>query len=303
MTLLSTRNEKASADSVSTSRMPDFLIIGAAKSGTTTLYQYLLRHPGVQMPDLKEPEFFSRNDVYARGKDWYGHLFDEASQDQICGEASTTYSRWPHTADAAARIAKALPDVKLIYLMRDPVKRAYSHYAHHMRLGVTCTFEQALERSDEYVDCGLYMMQLNRYLRYFSRENILCLLTDDLHRNPGKVLNDVQAFLNLNVRDVSQPPIRANKGGADHYIRAKTTRRLRQLPGVNLVADHMPHSIRQFAYEVVRSSPQGKRLSQEFQLPRMQEATEKKLAELYSGPNGELAEFLGRDLSHWTHPR
>ena len=284
-------------------RMPSFVIIGAAKCGTTTLYEYLLRHPAVMMPQLKEPEFFSRNEVYARGLEWYASLFADAGADQLCGEASTTYSRWPHTADAASRLARQLPDVKLIYLMRNPVERAYSHYAHHMRLGVTCTFEEAIARSNEYVDCGLYMMQISRYMRFFNREQLLCLFTEDLKDDPAGVLNQLQAFLGLPVQQLTEPPIVANKGGADHFIRQHTTRRLRQVPGVSLLADCMPDGLRKAAYNLVCATPQGKRLRSQFQLQPMKPETRTQLHAFFQQPNDRLAEFLGRDLSHWNVPK
>lgn len=284
-------------------RLPNFVIIGAAKSGTTTLYEYLLRHPDVMMPELKEPEFFSRNEVYSRGMDWYGSLFTTANPAQLCGEASTTYSRWPHTADAASRLARKLPEVKLIYLMRNPVERAYSHYAHHMRLGITCTFEEALERSNEYVDCGLYMMQISRYLRYFGQDRFLFLFTDDLKNDPAGTLQTMQSFLGLPVEQLTEPPITANKGGADHFIRKHTTRKLRQMPGVNLLADRMPSGLRQMAYDLVCASPAGKRLKSKFQLQPMLDETRQRLIDFYKEPNERLAEFLGRDLSHWNDPK
>jgi hypothetical protein len=126
-------------------RFPDFLIIGSAKSGTTTLYECLQRHPNIFLPALKEPQFFSKNSVFEQGAAWYKALFAQAEDSQICGEASTTYTRWPHTPDVPRRIMNLLPNPKFIYLMRNPVERAYSHYCHHMRFEVTMTFEEALQ--------------------------------------------------------------------------------------------------------------------------------------------------------------
>ncbi|NER32103.1 MAG: sulfotransferase domain-containing protein, partial [Symploca sp. SIO1C4] len=76
-------------------RLPDFLIIGAAKSGTTTLYKYLCRHPQICMSNPKEPDFFAIDHIYDQGIDWYSSLFSEARLKQVCGEASTTYTRLP----------------------------------------------------------------------------------------------------------------------------------------------------------------------------------------------------------------
>ena len=110
-------------------RLPNFFIIGAAKSGTSSLFEYLCRHPEIYIPKIKETEYFSKPSVYNKGEEWYKKLFDEAKKDQLCGDASTTYSRWPHTLDAPKLIAKSVPAANFIYNMRHPVERAYSHLA------------------------------------------------------------------------------------------------------------------------------------------------------------------------------
>jgi CRISPR-associated endonuclease Cas1 subtype I-B len=94
----------------------------------------------------------STDEVYQRGETWYRSLFRHAGTDQLCGESSTCYSRWPHFGDVAGRIARDLPNVKLIYIMRHPVDRAYSHYAHNMQWGVTMSFEEALEAFEDSID-------------------------------------------------------------------------------------------------------------------------------------------------------
>ena len=113
-------------------RNPDFLVIGAMKAGSTTLHTYLSRHPDLYLHERKEPGFFSREERYARGIEWYRALFADARPDQLCAESSTCYTRWPHFADVAPRIRQHVPEVRFVYIMRDPVARAYSHYAHMM---------------------------------------------------------------------------------------------------------------------------------------------------------------------------
>ena len=109
-------------------KLPDFIIIGAAKAGTTSLYALLDRHPDIFMPAHKEPEFFARDDHYAKGIDSYATLFEGATPHQQVGEASTLYSLAPFFGHTAGRIKAHLPQVKLIYVMREPVARAYSFY-------------------------------------------------------------------------------------------------------------------------------------------------------------------------------
>jgi hypothetical protein len=106
--------------------LPEFMIIGAAKAGTTALNEYLSQHPQIFMCPLKEPQFFSTDVIYERGLAWYEGLFADAKSGQICGEASTSYTFFPSTPLTPQRIHQAIPNVKLIYLIREPVSRIQS---------------------------------------------------------------------------------------------------------------------------------------------------------------------------------
>jgi Sulfotransferase domain len=294
------QNESGTAQSIA-GRLPDFMIIGAAKSGTTTLYRYLCRHPRVFMCSPKEPTYFSHDEVYARGEAWYRSIFADADENMICGEGSTTYTRWPHTGDASERISKVFDTMKFIYIMRHPVDRAYSLYAHRMRTGITKTFEDVLQESNEYVDIGMYMMQIKRYLRYYPRSCFHFLLQEDLWHNPADVMSGIQQFLGIEELDLtSEGQIQANKGGVDHYIRNRTTQRLRSIPGVSPLANVLPKSLKDKAFAMIRNSFLGKKLSREFKLQPMLDETRQHLLQLYEEPNQELAEFLERDLSAWS---
>ena len=281
-------------------RLPEFVVLGAAKAGTTSLHQYLGRHTYIYMADPKEPQFFSRDEVFARGEQWYRSLFAGARPNQVCGEGSTTYTRWPHTADAATRLCAMLPDVRLIYLMRHPVDRAYSHYAHHMRLGVTKSFERALAQDEIYVDCSLYMKQLERYLRFLPRELILPLLTQDLQERRRETLEQVQRFLDVPVEPIAEPPINANVSGSDHFIRRYTTGLVRRLPGSSAVVGRVAPQTRQRAFQWIKRSPVGRLLARGHRLPPMTPQVRAMLLARFREPNRELEAFLGRSLAHWS---
>ncbi|MBM4144409.1 MAG: sulfotransferase domain-containing protein [Lentisphaerae bacterium] len=284
----------------SAGRLPDFLIIGAAKGGTTSLQQYLARHPGLFLSTPKEPEFFSDDTVFARGEAWYRGLFRGAREEQLCGEASTTYTRWPHTADAAGRIAARLPGAKLIYIMRHPVERAYSHYAHRMRRRIAMTFEEALERDAVYVDCSLYMKQIRRYLPRFGRDAFLFLLSSDLRRRTAETLARTQEFLGVAAADLMRGgDIDANRGSSEFYVRSLTTEPLKQLPLVSRLAGALPPAVRGRLFEALRTSPVGRWLDRRYRLPPLRPETRQRLLELFREPNRELAAFLERDLSEW----
>lgn len=295
-------------------RLPDFVLIGAMKSGTTTLYEYLARHDRVFMAQPKEPQFFSRDHVYARGLDWYRGLFAAAGAEQLCGEASTCYSRWPHFGDVPARLRQHVPDVRLVYLMRHPVERAYSHYRHEMiarqvrGTGPVVGFEQALDEIPEIFDASLYMRQIERYLLNFPRERLFCATLEDLEADPQRVLAPLQDFLGAPRRDlggklplrsnalafrVSKAPIRRGLGRARRLpllsqlvdaLPAETRRRARNRL-VRSVASLglMRHRVRAFDRAVSRLTPEARR--------RLLERLEK--------PTADLEDFLGRPLPAW----
>lgn len=290
--------ERAAVD-----RKADFMLIGAAKAGTTTLYHYLTRHPGVFMPADKEPGFFSDDCVWSCGWEWYRSLYAGAAAHQVCGEASTTYTRWPHTADVPTRIFQLCPQTKFIYVMRHPVDRAYSHYGHHMRTEVTRTFEEALEHNDIYVDCSLYMQQIDRYLRLFPREQFLFLLLDDLKADAAGLLLEVQRFIGVEPYDLtSDGCIMANRGGARPWINRKLTRQLqslRSVPGVAMAARLVPVSWRRRAFHMLERSSLGAWMGRSYRLPPMLPETRRRLLERFESETLRLEGFLGREIPNW----
>lgn len=292
-------------------RLPDFIVIGGMKSGTTTLYDYLSRHRSIFMCYPKEPMFFSRDHVYKRGIDWYQALFAKAEPGQICGEASTCYSRAPHFGDVPARIARHVPQAKLIYIMRHPVERAYSHYRHSLEYehrDREMTFEQALQEDASICDASCYMRQIEAYLRFFRRDQMLLLLFDDLVQDPAAVLSEVQQFLGIEAGAVApDQSIHANAGPSTRIRQSitKALRRLRRWPVVAQVADLMPQRVRQrtlgWLVDGVMSSPLRlplmRRRSRRYSplLPQ----TRAQLLAGFKDTTGALEMFLDRKLPAW----
>jgi hypothetical protein len=295
-------------------RIPDFLILGAMKAGTTTLYGYLARHPDIFLSTPKEPQFFSREPIFARGLDWYRGLFAGAGPEQVCGEASTCYSRWPHFGDVATRIAKHLPDAKLIYQMRHPVDRAYSHYAHLMQerlvrgSGPWIVFEEALETIPEILDASLYAVQIRQYLEHFDRSRMLLTTLDDLRARPAETLVEAQRFLGLPPRDLTaEGPLTENQWG-DRMARVRVREGLAQLrraPGVAAVAGLLPRELQRRARAWV-ARPRVRRLLFARQihqhrqaLPPMRPETRARLATRLAEPTRDLEALTGRSFSAW----
>lgn len=199
--------------------MPDFLIIGAQKCGTTSLYEYLTQHPQIVSATRKEVHFFDLN--YALGLEWYKSKLGEVDQlNSICGEASPYYIFHPQVPQ---RVYQHFPQVKLIVLLRNPVDRAISHYYHELnRLKAeTLPIEEAIDREPKrlqgelekletdpnyysynhqhytYLSRGLYLEQLQRWMALFPREQFLILSSEEFWEKPDRTLAEVLNFLQL----------------------------------------------------------------------------------------------------------
>jgi len=193
---------------------PTFLIAGAPRSGTTWLYHLLDRHPDIYMakPVRPEPKFFLVDEIYERGLPYYLDTWFSGSESYpAAGEKSTNYME---SATAAERIHRHLPEVKLVFILREPAQRAYSNWAwSRMNRMETLDFEKALAEEDArernlapalryarphaYFSRGLYAAMLRPYLELFPREQILCLKFDDIIVRAGDLAARLHAFLGV----------------------------------------------------------------------------------------------------------
>lgn len=200
--------------------LPDFLVIGAQKSGTSTMFRYLTLHPQIYGSVKKEVHFFDRN--YGKGVNWYRSHFPmrkKLKNGCITGEASPCYLMFPH---AAERISQLLPEVKLIILLRNPVDRAVSHYFHEVRGGrENLPIDEALEaeenrirpeliklqqdktyhsisyRNYSYKMRGVYIDQIKSYLQFFNRNKLYIIKSEEFFENPLATLKGLFAFLEV----------------------------------------------------------------------------------------------------------
>lgn len=178
--------------------LPNFLVIGAMKAGTTSLYEYLRSHPQVFMPDKKELDFFVSELNFDRGRTWYESQFDDAGNAAAIGEASTNYTKYPIFAGVPGRIANVVPDARLVYAIRHPIERMRSQYLHERLLGEErMPIERALVRHRRYRDFSNYGMQISQYLDHFPREQLLVICAEDLRGNRSAVLRRICRFLGI----------------------------------------------------------------------------------------------------------
>jgi hypothetical protein len=179
--------------------LPDFLVIGAQKSGTTSLYEYLRSHPQVFMPDIKELDFFTTGINWERGFGWYQRLFTDAGPEVTAiGEASTSYTKFPRYSGSAELIARYLPDARLIYVVRNPIDRLRSHYVHNVAFGTeTAPLAQAVQTNPDYINFSKYAMQLDQYLSHFRTDQMLIITSEALRSARTETLERVYSFLGV----------------------------------------------------------------------------------------------------------
>src|SRR5215204_6554456 len=180
--------------------LPNFVIIGAQKGGTSFLYHLLTRHPLVEPAARKELHFFDNPEHFDRGVEWYRRCFPRPSwkdgQKSITGEATPYYLFDP---SVAKRMAQVAPQARLIALLRNPIDRAYSHYQMQVKRGLESrTFEEAIEQQrSSYLPRGIYVDQLLRWFEFFSKEQMLVLKSEDFFEDPVETLKTVLDFLGL----------------------------------------------------------------------------------------------------------
>ncbi|MEL6417066.1 MAG: sulfotransferase [Pseudomonadota bacterium] len=172
--------------------LPDFLIIGAMKSGTTTLQAQLAAQPGLFMTNPKEPNFFSDDPIYARGLDWYGALYADAASGDLKGEASTHYTKLPTYPATATRLAEAVEAPRLIYMIRNPVARAVSHYIHEWTQGLmSADSDAAFAQHPELEAYSRYGMQIAPYIDRFGAEAVHLTSLEQIQTDPEGELQKI----------------------------------------------------------------------------------------------------------------
>ncbi|MDX2273739.1 MAG: sulfotransferase domain-containing protein [Cyanobacteriota bacterium] len=202
-------------------KLPNLLVIGAHKAGSSSLYHFLAQHPDIYMSQIKELRFFNKdlpcwqnhNLMSTPEVRKYSQFFEEAKEGQLCGEATTAYLSCPN---APQRINKLIPQVKLLATLRHPVDRAYAHFNHEVRLGRESglDFYLAMKNSSEagpfnYRARGMYFSCLKRYYNLFDKDQVLPILFEDLTTHVQEkqvaILEKIFSFLSISSFDIKFP--------------------------------------------------------------------------------------------------
>ena len=227
-------------------RLPTFLVIGAMKAGTDSLWQYLRAHPHVHMSGTKELDFFVSELNLRRGEAWYRGQFATTPPHAIAvGEASTSYSKYPFYDGVAERIQERVPGVRIVYLVRDPIERIRSHWQHQVLLRLEQRpLARAVLDDPAYVDFSSYAMQIERYLRWLPPERLLVVASESLRHDRAATMARILRFLGV---DEPMPggaldaEYHATAGGS---VPRKGLALARAMPGYAMLARHAPAALR-----------------------------------------------------------
>jgi len=267
--------------------LPDFLIVGAMKAGTTTVKDYLKKHSDVFIPQ-NELFFFSSSD-YNKGLKFYGKFFEDYSNEKVVGEKTTTYSYDPAVPK---RIFDFNPEIKLIWVLRDPVTRSYSNYWHSVKQGrERLSFEESIKKEKNrirkdifkgYIKRSIYIEQIDRYLEYFSLDQMHFIVFEEMIKKQNAELKRLAEFLGIEHQEVKKE-IQSNvtylpKSINIEYISCK------------LFGNTFPHKI---IHKLNRKSSNG--------YPPMKEETRKYLRNYFTAYNIQLQELLNIDVIKKTN--
>jgi len=275
--------------------LPNFLVIGAPRAGTSLLHHRILRpHDEVYVPaERKEVQFFDR--YFDRGPAWYERYFppsNEVTAYRAIGEASPGYLAAP---DAPARIHALIPDCRLIAILRNPVERAYSAYQYARRSrNERDDFDAFLQCNTTVIDDGLYSKHLGNYLRFFRKESILVLIYEEMVLNPAQELDKLRRFLGLS--HGWDDPSRL----LEQKVNPSEAPRLRgAYAAARRVGRFLMHHDVNWPVRVAKRAGIRKAFGKPTPAPPMPAATRARLAELYRADVAALAGLLRRDLGVW----
>ena len=279
--------------------MPNLIIIGGLKCGTTSIHHYLGLHPEVQMSKPKELNFFVEELNWDLGLDWYASRFD--SRFGVRGESSPHYTNEPRFKGVAARIREHCPDAKLIYMVRDPIKRILSHWVHATGAGYERRpLEPTLTAPDTgYVQRSMYWMQLQPYLEHFDRENISVIAQEELQGDRTETMRRAFAFAGVDASFTSEQFDREwEKSSAKQGDKYQFMEKLIKLPGLRSLDrnfDRLPESMRWMVEKVVHDPDKPPAPK-----PDLPEHVEETLRGRFREDVAGLREFVGRDFPGWN---
>ncbi|MBU0996173.1 MAG: sulfotransferase domain-containing protein [Proteobacteria bacterium] len=293
--------------------LPNFFVAGAQKCATTSLHMYLAGHPDIYLPQIKETKHFLVDERYIKGMNYYEtHFFGGWQGEKAIGEVDPDYIYFDIALKRMERHLD-LSERKFIFIFRNPVDRAFSHYLMTYRRGLEpLTFENAIELEKDrikkdfysklhysYIDRGYYFRQLQKFIQRTKPSQILILLTEDLKKDPPNTLKKCYDFLEIDNRfESNQPYVQHHKATLPKsMILLKNIINKEDTPMKKMGRFFVPNKkLRQKIRESLLKINQTEK-----KVISLQENTKKQLINVYIPENEKLATFIDRDLSHWNN--
>lgn len=270
---------------------PNFIIIGAMKCGTSSLYHYLQLHPEVGMSTIKEVDFFIEENNFNKGVDWYQSQFQ--GDFKIFGEASPNYSKAHYFAGVPRRMYELVPQVKLIYLVRDPIDRIVSHYTHNYSEGREHrSINEALQEPEDnhYVMCSKYFWQLEQYFEFFSENQMLIIPSFRLRDDRRTTLQQIFDFLEIDrsfyTSEYEQQKHKTNK----KRRKGKISRFILESPVIKTLKGYIPDIVK---------DPIKRATRPEVTKPEISPAVRKEVQAFLRPDIDRLRTFSGLKLDRW----
>jgi hypothetical protein len=277
---------------------PNLIIIGGLKCGTTSIHHYLGLHPEIQMSKPKELNFFVEELSWDLGLEWYKGRFDDRFA--VRGESSPHYTNQPRFKGVAERIQQHCPDAKLIYMVRDPIKRVLSHWVHATGAGYERgNIDDVLSRPDTaYVQRSLFWMQLQPYLRRFDREQIAVITSEELQSEREATMRNAFRFAGVDEDFTHEQFDREwEKSSAKQGDKYQVMEKLIKLPVLRSFDrnfDRLPESLRWIVEKAVHDPEKPSAPK-----PQLSEQQVEYLRGLFRDDVSGLQEFAGRKFEGW----
>ncbi|WP_436932574.1 sulfotransferase domain-containing protein [Halosimplex halobium] len=272
------------------SPLPDFVIVGPQKCATTWMYECLREHPEVLMPETDSVHYFDMN--YHRGEEWYRGFFDAHDNEPIVGEETPSYIRDSKTPK---RMGDLIPDARVIFSLRNPVERAYSHYWHERSKGkIDFAFEEVFENYDlfeNWVVPGFYHQHLQRFKNSFPEDQLKVAIFDDLVTDDKVFIQDIFDFIGAD--DSFVPSFIDNRVNEARSEQPTLYRKL-ILSASTSFPDPVLNLLRP-VHQRLESVVLGK---DEYN-KGIEPGTRQKLESIYAAETVKLESFINRDLDHW----
>lgn len=280
----------------STARLPDFIVIGAMKAATSTVCAYFEDHPDTFMPERCEPNFFSHDENWSRGPDWYAAFFEPGREATLVGEGSNDYANGARYPLSAERMAATCPEARIVYMVRHPVDRIASAWVQlrsRRRDGAPPTVDAAVrDKPEVYVDQSRYWAQLSRFRAHFDDSRIFVGFMEDMQRDQAAFFAHLCDFLGVPVaREIRRPHANPSAGKS---LPTPLYSKLRSMGPVRSAARALvPPEMRDWIVRRTLSAPITEN-------PRMSEQVRKRLLDELRPDAQRLLAHCGKPMDFWT---